>query len=1094
MVKLSKILLPILLLLAVFLNTTSVYAATWEIITHGGYEAAVSAWQRVALIFTDNNYKTLALPVAVLGAIILYLSVAARIALGGKGNLLAGWGTPFIIGLIIYIAFIIPKDSVVIYDETLNRGPQQINNIPRGIATIAGLLNKIENGFTNIIWTASDPSTDYRIQAGGTGFTIIGNFLMGVDALPVSFRATLDKYVHDCVLIELQRTGTQLNLNAIQSGQQKANFVIQQSRNPALFTVSYLNSTTGDAMTCQDAGQAILSWLNNPDNVKPMAQHACKSAGYSPNNVNSYNACVNTATSILATVTGNDLVALWGNNSLAAQSTLATAIQDVVTQYNPENAIRALATSQSMSSFIGMGVHANSWIPVIKETLMALAVGLTPLFAIILITPLAGRAFSIMAGMFVWLTVWGIIDAVIHSFAMEQAFNNATMLKSTDGYASGITAMMLFPTYSQKVVAMFGAVRWFGLMLSSVITGMFLKFGGTAMAMLAGSLSGTVQSTGAAYGEKVLRNPAGLYNDAIAQTSITNAAKMTPGGLAGYMAGMTAYQSGSMAGQARVGSELGAGAIAQGKFISEASSIAKSAFVDSRIVQQLQNAGYSREEALAIAAASHFDPRKTEAFTTMDSAGMLQGGSSYDKLIDFGRYGTELPKMTSSGYRQLRIGNVTYQMDPQGGVALVGADLGQLNVKSAAMKQVESQLDSKSGKELVDSYKKLINWAHSQNAEWGVARDTLNEFATETVKKMVDKILHSDALKQHMDTETQHSLYTELSMGTPKAINLVSPVDARAGYKLNIITKTGESKTYTVSREVGEELDNIQRESIRDTVSEFSRNSDKISKLIEFAKQADAKEFAGYAEMHRFAQAYSQTDTFTENAQFTAFTSGVLSKSLGRAVSYEESAEHIRRLASSNNPKDSQLLKDLLSEYANYRFYSYEISQMQNKVNTDVSRISGEVSVRGKEVEAKVNQGVPTVVDTSSPGHVNEDEYRQHAESVQTGLNNKKQIIGGIISLGFLGPVVAGAYNLGNHIYTMGYSPSFNNSSFATWNGKAPVFGSPTDIYFKPQQKLNLNITDTSVPIFMASPQEQKARWERLDSQIKDYVNRSGLK
>ena len=568
MVKLSKILLPILLLLAVFLNTTSVYAATWEIITHGGYEAAVSAWQKVALIFSDNNYKTLALPVAVLGAIILYLSVATRIALGGRGNLLAGWGTPFIIGLIIYIAFIIPKDSVVIYDETLNRGPQQINNIPRGIATIAGLLNKIENGFTNIIWTASDPSTDYRIQAGGTGFTIIGNFLMGVDALPASFRATLDKYVHDCVLIELQRTGTQLNLNAIQSGQQKADFVIQQSRNPALFTVSYLNSTTGDAMTCQDAGQAILSWLNNPDNVKPMAQHACKSAGYSPNNVNSYNACVNTATSILATVTGNDLVALWGNNSLAAQSALATAIQDVVTQYNPENAIRALATSQSMSSFIGMGVHANSWIPVIKETLMALAVGLTPLFAIILITPLAGRAFSIMAGMFVWLTVWGIIDAVIHSFATEQSFNNATMLKSTDGYASGITAMMLFPTYSQKVVAMFGAVRWFGLMLSSVITGMFLKFGGTAMAMLAGSLSGTVQSTGAAYGEKVLRNPAGLYNDAIAQTSITNAAKMTPGGLAGYMEGMTAHQAGNLAGQAGLGRKYGAEGIAKSVFLS----------------------------------------------------------------------------------------------------------------------------------------------------------------------------------------------------------------------------------------------------------------------------------------------------------------------------------------------------------------------------------------------------------------------------------------------------------------------------------------------------------------------------------------------
>jgi hypothetical protein len=735
MARLSKFLLPILIF-TVFLNATSVYAATWEIITHGGYEAAVSAWQKVALIFSDNNYKTLALPVAVLGSIILYLSVAAKVALGGKGNLLAGWGTPFMIGLIIYMAFIIPKDSVVIYDGTLNRGPQQINNIPRGIATIAGLLNKIENGFTDIIWTASDPSTDYRIQAGGTGFTIIGNFLMGVDALPASFRATLDKYVHDCVLIELQRNGTQLNLNAIQSGQQKADFVIQESRNPALYTVSYLNSTTGDSMTCQDAGQAILNWLNNSDNVKPMAQHACQSAGYSPNDANSYNACVNTATSILATVTGNDLVDLSGNNSLTAQSALATAIQDVVTQYNPENAIKALATSQSMSSFIGMGVHANSWIPVIKETLMALAVGLTPLFAIILITPLAGRAFSIMAGMFVWLTVWGVVDAIIHSFAMEQAFNNATMLKSTDGYASGVTAMMLLPTYSQKVVAMFGAVRWFGLMLSSVITGMFLKFGGTAMAMLAGSLSGTVQSTGAAYGEKVLKNPAGLYNDAIAQTSITNAAKMTSGGLAGYMAGMTASQTGYMARQARTGQFFGAEKIAEAGFLSDVESINRGLALGTP-----QNAEMVGRVAGGTAVGG--------AIGTMQLAQLY--GKTPEDLAREGKLGYNYSQYTAEG----NLTKVTRGADGRFYITGVKTDLISANIKQAKQQAYQKVYDQVYSAIKDMSYDQLAKW-YSKNEKY---------LSDGTKKQVIDSLKKLKEFERTSSSSTLHSNYMEKNGG-----------------------------------------------------------------------------------------------------------------------------------------------------------------------------------------------------------------------------------------------------------------------------------------------------------------------------------------
>jgi len=426
----------------ILLSATTSYAGTWEIITHGGYDAAVSAWNKIALIFSDNNYTALFLSVAVLGAIILYLSVYTRIALGSKGNPLSGWGVPFMIGIVLYMGFIVPKDRIIIYDETLNRGPQAIDNIPRGVATIAGLLNKIEKGFTNIIWTSSDPSTDYRIQAGGAGFNALGATSAGLYNLPYSFTSTFENFIKDCVFVEMQRPGTSLDINKIQSGQQDYLTVITESANPAFYTTSYLNKTEGEPLTCSDAAQQIARWLNNQNNVKPAIKAACAVAGYDPNIPQSLNACINATDNLIGKLTENQITSTL--SGFAQQAIFAQVTANVTTSINPSLAIKALATSQSMSSFIGMGAHANSWIPVIKETLSAIAVGLVPLFAIVCVTPLVGKAFSIMAGMFVWLSVWGIVDSIIHSFAMEFAYKSAESLKISGG-ASGLASMLMFP-------------------------------------------------------------------------------------------------------------------------------------------------------------------------------------------------------------------------------------------------------------------------------------------------------------------------------------------------------------------------------------------------------------------------------------------------------------------------------------------------------------------------------------------------------------------------------------------------------------------------------------------------------------------------
>lgn len=95
--------------------------------------------------------------------------------------------------------------------------------------------------------------------------------------------------------------------------------------------------------------------------------------------------------------------------------------------------------------------------------------------------------------MFVFLAVWGVTDAVCHGAAMDYAAQVYGDLQITNLSLEG---MINFPDLSTKTVAMFGQIRSGGIMLASVITMMLVKFGGSAMAHMAGGLVGGVQTGG----------------------------------------------------------------------------------------------------------------------------------------------------------------------------------------------------------------------------------------------------------------------------------------------------------------------------------------------------------------------------------------------------------------------------------------------------------------------------------------------------------------------------------------------------------------------------------------------------------------------
>ena len=151
-----------------------------------------------------------------------------------------------------------------------------------------------------------------------------------------------------------------------------------------------------------------------------------------------------------------------------------------------------MASKQTGTAWQSMGVTGDTWIPVIMAVMTAVSIGMLPFLLLFLPTPLFSKVISLIAGMFIWLTTWRIIDAVVHSFAMDYAAAVAQQVKQ---YNLGTMAINSFSTFGLKALSAFGNIRWSGLMLATVITGMLVKFGGSALAHLAGELTGTVQGT-----------------------------------------------------------------------------------------------------------------------------------------------------------------------------------------------------------------------------------------------------------------------------------------------------------------------------------------------------------------------------------------------------------------------------------------------------------------------------------------------------------------------------------------------------------------------------------------------------------------------
>ena len=512
-----KRLLAVLSFLTISLAAKAAFALDMEYYTYGGFEQIVGAFSKMALIFSDSGFGAAVFVAMVVGILFGGIALVMR-AVGGRFSTLS-WGVPLMAGYLVYAAMIVPQGTLYIYDPVANRN-QAVGGIPDGIVFIAGAMNEIERFVVNTIYTTSTDPMSYQNMAGGRAFNLMYDMAQaGGIPMDADVAASLKQYTNDCVLFELQRPGTTLTVNGLATSTDfTTQFVLAAS--PAVYTVEYPGDTTA---SCKDAWNVLLSKLTNAATFTNAVKAACANAGYDASNAQELAQCTDTLAGVVNTLAGGTSYA---TSDVFKQMLIGQTMNDVLLDASPSLAMTVLASRNTGSSLLGAGMAANEWLPVFKAVMTAVAITLIPFLVIFLPTPLAKKALYLICGLFVYITAWGVIDAIIHSMAMEYAMTTLSGI-ITQGQL-GMLSLNFFSTGPAQVLAVMGGMRWGGMVLAGAVSAAFVGAGGSVLGQMAASSTGIAQHAGSSAG-MTMGTPEGLARQLsateTAPVTIANAAK-----------------------------------------------------------------------------------------------------------------------------------------------------------------------------------------------------------------------------------------------------------------------------------------------------------------------------------------------------------------------------------------------------------------------------------------------------------------------------------------------------------------------------------------------------------------------------------------
>lgn len=911
------------------------FALDMEYYTWGGHSAVVSAFSKLALIFSDNGYKALFASVIVLALVIGGGSTFVRAAFGVRVSPIA-WVVPILVGVVIYLGLVVPTGTLHIYDKTKN-AYTPVAGVPNGIVAMAGILSTIENGLVEIVNTAGDP-LGYQVQAGGVGF--LGLFKSAQIPLGPKdsyFDASMNQYIKDCVSFELQRPGTTLTVDELRKNSTDLRTALAKAVNPSIYTIySKAASPNGVTMSCTDAMTQISAYLNTPVNLESNIKSTCAELGFNPTVATQYQAC---QTSIASTLSMLGVTTGTTSTDFIRQAYIGKRLND----YYRSGDGTSVGNYQFLINASGTMKSANEWLPTLRAVLTAIAVGLIPFLALFIPTPLFGKAIGVIAGFFIWLTAWGVTDAIVHGFAVDyanQAFESIRQIGAATPGAMGMDAFYFMPNETIKTLAMFGTLRMSGLMLATIITGMLIKFGGHALASLSGNVTGQIQGAGTS----AARQTEDISGRGKAIAGLTSSLPTTE------LANNPGYGFSGMTNSARVSGIWGMeGARAKQQNYGAASEAGvvpggAAGFGDFARQSQAADKVSTGKGILGFGTTAEGGIVTSDLRSDHTTAGTSGQGWSEQTNTQRGERGSTIGTKTLTGSS----GSAKYSLQ-DGKESLAAASVNGINGKLAVMEQdraIREGAHSLSGDRTWAAVSSQAETDSKTSTSAKAFRETFSNSATEEASKQVS---NGSAFKDVSEETKQKILAASASVGLGAAAKGAfaaltagtASIDAKGEGKYILSGKDGKSAEFTADAKEMEGFKNTVSKSREDSIANTLANSEALSYASTLSESTTGKEGHSFIQKAQETKASSvqvdqdmQTAYIADRAQRTH---GDMSADSVQQTIGEINSQQI------GSASQQKALMDDMKDFTMSRYHGVRDGVVQGDISQEKATATGQI-------------------------------------------------------------------------------------------------------------------------------------------------------
>lgn len=463
--------------LVVTLVASPALAIDTSFYTYDGFAETVDAFRLVALIFADPRYSTLVAIIAAAG-----ISIGAVIAsVRGHAMSLVSFGFQMLVGIGLYVGMIATTGTVNVYDQVRN-AYQPVGGVPNLLVVVAGTTNLMERAMTEVVDDNTlDPDSKVEFGAGGHAFDLFFNAVSPEGPITESFLdASIKDYVRQCYPVarvspaygvdddKLFRTTTDL----------PAAFAAMAG--PSTYSTVYTATDKGGTtMSCADAWEHINSALQQPTLFDAYTKRVCERTGFDATNATQLARCKSQLGEIGSMMTGTSL----STQALITDVLLGNVVGDVLFEDSPSAAARVMANRAVISSGLATMSVANEWMPTLRATVFAIMLFMVPIALLFILTPINLRVASFALGLFVFVALWGVIDAGIYQLTLGRAMDALAEMR---GNATAANAWLLAPTAAQKALAIFGSFRTAAAGLSAAFVFTVFRFSGGVFSAITG--------------------------------------------------------------------------------------------------------------------------------------------------------------------------------------------------------------------------------------------------------------------------------------------------------------------------------------------------------------------------------------------------------------------------------------------------------------------------------------------------------------------------------------------------------------------------------------------------------------------------------